>query len=98
MVKKNQTVKIGERNFEVIGRNNLSPRIFEALAARSGTIMSSLDAAWLDSFRAKDKDKTERPTYKHTVFLGRDDDGRNLRASIAVFNGGVNIQTLREVS
>ncbi|OYT39114.1 MAG: hypothetical protein B6U86_05630 [Candidatus Altiarchaeales archaeon ex4484_43] len=90
-----RVIRIHDRDFEIIGENRLTARIFEAIAARSGIIMNALDEARVASFG---NEKVEKPVYKHTILLGRDDEGHNLRAAIAVFPNSVVIQTLREVA
>lgn len=94
--KKNKARVIGihDRTFEIIGENRFTARVFEAIAARSSTIVEALDKAKMASFSGEETDK---PFYKHTILLGRDEEGRNLRASIAVFPNSVVVQTLREV-
>ncbi|RLI90243.1 MAG: hypothetical protein DRO89_06200 [Candidatus Altiarchaeales archaeon] len=92
---KGKVIRINDRDFEIIGENRFTARIFEAIAARSGIIMNALDEARIASF---EKEKVEKPVYKHTIFLGRDDEGHNLRAAIAVFPNSVVIQTLREIA
>lgn len=91
---KGKVVRIHDRDFEVIGENRLTARIFEAIAARSGIIMSALDEARASSFG---EGKPDKPTYKHTVLLGKDGEGHNLRASITVFPNSVVVQTLKEI-
>lgn len=88
-------VKIGGKEYDVIGENKLTARIFEAVTARGSTIAEALDKAWKDNYSKKEGDKV-KPTYKHFVYLGKDDNGKNLRAGIAVFNNSVVVQTLRE--
>lgn len=90
-----KVIKIGEREFEIISENRFRARVFEAVAARSSIIMDALDQARAASF-AKEEGKKERPKYKHTILLGKDDEGHNLRANIAVFPNSVVIQTLKE--
>jgi len=88
-------VTIGSKEYDVIGENKLTTRIFEAVVARSSTIAEALDKAWRDGFNRKEGEKT-KPAYRHTVYLGSDDNGKNLRAGIAVFSNSVVVQTLRE--
>jgi len=88
-------VKIGTKEYDIIGENKLTARIFEAVTARSSTITEALDQAWQESYRKKPGERP-KPTYRHTVYLGRDDNGKGLRAGIAVFNNSVVVQTLRE--
>lgn len=90
-----KVIRIGERDFEIIGENRFGARVFEAVAARSSIIIDALDRARLASF-AKEEGEKEKPIYKHTILLGKDDEGHNLRANIAVFPNSVVIQTLRE--
>ncbi|RLI92655.1 MAG: hypothetical protein DRO95_01800 [Candidatus Altiarchaeales archaeon] len=87
-------IDIQDRSFEVIGENRFTTRVFEAIAARSSTIMEALDKARMASLSGEE---IEKPFYKHTILLGRDEEGRNLRASIAVFPNSVVVQTLREM-
>ncbi len=91
-----KVVTIGDRKFEIMNENRLSARIFEAIAARSSTITEALDRARLESFN-RDESETVKPTYKHTMLLGKDDEGHNLRANISVFPNSVVVQTLREI-
>lgn len=91
-----KTVKFGDREFELMGENRFSERIFEAIAARSSAIMDALDEARKEAFERKEGLK-ERPAYKHTILLGKDEEGKNLRATIAVFNNSVVVQTFREI-
>jgi len=91
-----KTVKFGDREFELLSENRISERVFEAIAARSSAIMQALDEARRLAFERKEGLK-ERPAYKHTILLGKDEDGKNLRATIAVFNNGVIVQTFREI-
>ncbi|MFH1125619.1 MAG: hypothetical protein V1703_00705 [Candidatus Altiarchaeota archaeon] len=88
-------VTIGNKEYDVIGENKLTARIFEAVTARSSTIADALDRAWRENYGRKEGEKS-KPTYKHTIYLGRDDNGKNLRAGIAVFNNSVVVQTLKE--
>ncbi|MDD5111198.1 MAG: hypothetical protein PHG85_01475 [Candidatus Altiarchaeota archaeon] len=88
-------IKIGNKEYDVIGENKLTARIFEAVVARSSTIADGLDRAWKENYKRKEGE-TPKPTYKHTIYLGRDDNGKNLRAGIAVFNNSVVVQTLKE--
>ena len=88
-------VKIGEKEYDVIGENKLTARVFEAVTARSSTIADAMDKAWRESYKKKEGEKS-KPTYMHTVYLGKDDNGKNLRAGIAVFNNSLVVQTLRE--
>lgn len=90
-----KVIKIGGREFEIISENRFGARVFEAVAARSSIIMDALDQARAASF-TKEEGEKERPMYKHTILLGKDDEGHNLRANIAVFPNSVVIQTLRE--
>lgn len=92
--KEYKIVDIQNRAFEIIGENRFTARVFEAIAARSSTIMEALDKARMASLSGKE---VEKPFYKHTILLGRDEEGRNLRASIAVFPNSVVVQTLREI-
>jgi hypothetical protein len=95
--KNKKLVRIKNREFEILGENRFSARIFEAILARGAIIMDSLDKARIQSFeKGKSSRGGERPVYKHTILLGRDDEGHNLRASIAVFENSVVVQTLRE--
>jgi hypothetical protein len=91
-----KTVKFGDREFELLTENRLSERVFEAIAARSSAIMQALDEARKEAYERREGLK-ERPSYKHTILLGKDEDGRNLRATIAVFNNSVVLQTFREI-
>lgn len=88
-------ITIGKKEYEVIGENKLTARIFEAVTTRSSAIAEAMDRAWRESYGRKEGEKV-KPTYKHTIYLGRDDNGKNLRAGIAVFNNSVVVQTLRE--
>lgn len=88
-------ITIGTKEYDVIGENKFTARIFEAVTARSSTIAEALDKAWRENYNKKEGEKS-RPTYKHTVYLGKDDNGKNLRAGIAVFNNSVVVQTLKE--
>ena len=88
-------IKIGNKKYDVIGENKLTARIFEAITARSSTIADALDRAWRENYRKKEGEKV-MPTYKHTIYLGKDDKGKNLRAGVAVFQNSVVVQTLRE--
>ena len=90
-----KNVTIGSKEYDVIGENKLTSRIFEAVVARSSSIAEALDKAWRDGFNRKEGEKS-KPTYRHTVYLGRDDAGKNLRAGIAVFQNSVVVQTLKE--
>jgi len=90
-----KNVTIGKTEYEVIGENKLTARIFEAVTARSSLIAEALDKAWRQSYDKKEGEKT-KPTYKHTIYLGKDDNGKNLRAGVAVFPNSVVVQTMRE--
>lgn len=90
-----RVVAIGERRFEILSEYRINPSVFEALSARSAIVMNALDRARRDAYD-REKQEREKPTYKHTIFLGQDDAGRNLRASISVFSNGVVVQTMRE--
>jgi hypothetical protein len=89
-----KVVRIHDRDFEIIGENRLTARVFEAIAARGGIIMDALDEARIASFG---EEKVEKPVYKHTILLGKDDEGHKLRAAIAVFPNSVIVQTLKEI-
>ena len=85
-------VTIGKTKYEVMNESRLTARVFEAVAARSSLIADALDNVAIEARGAEPM----KPAYKHTVFLGKSDDGRALRAGIAVFPNSVVIQTLRE--
>jgi hypothetical protein len=91
-----KTVKFGGREFELLDENRFSERVFEAVAARGSAIMNALDDARRAAFERREGLK-EKPAYKHTILLGKDDGGRNLRATIAVFNNSVVVQSFREI-
>lgn len=93
---KPKVIGIRDRTYEVIGENRFTARVFEAILARGAIIMDALDKARIGSF-TKEKGEPEKPVYKHTILLGKDDEGRNLRASVSVFSNSVVVQTLREV-
>jgi len=92
-------IRIYNREYEILNENRFSARIFEAILARGAIIMDALDKAKIRGFeRGKmSKPVKERPIYKHTILLGKDDNGHNLRASISVFENSVIVQTLREI-
>lgn len=90
-----KVIRIGEREFEIVSENRFGARVFEAVAARGSIVMNALDQARTASFTREEGEK-EKPAYKHTILLGKDDEGHNLRANIAVFLNSVVIQTLRE--
>ena len=96
MANEGKIITMRDRNYEIIGENRLTARVFEAIAARSGIIMDALDRARIASFD-KSEDEKEMPSYKHTVLLGTDEEGKRLRAGIAVFKNSVVVQTLKEV-
>lgn len=91
-----KTIRFGDREFELLDENRFSERVFEAVAARSSAIVNALDEARRRAFERKEGLK-ERPSYKHTILLGKDEAGRNLRATIAVFNNSVVVQSFREI-
>jgi len=93
---KPKIIGIHNKAYEIIGENRFTARIFEAIIARGPIIMDALDKARIASF-TKEKEETEKPVYKHTILLGKDDEGHNLRASVSVFSNSVVVQTLREV-
>lgn len=93
--KKKKFVTIKNRTYEILNEHRFSARIFEAILARGAIIMDSLDKARIQSF--EETEKKRMPTYKHTILLGKDDKGNNLRATITVFENSVVIQTLREI-
>lgn len=93
--KEAKTIKVGKKEYEVIGSNKVTARIFEALVARASLITDALDKArWKDN---RTEDNKLKPSYKHTILLGRDDNKKDLRASVAVFPNSVVVQTLREI-
>jgi len=94
---KRKIVTISGRKFEVLNESRISARVFEALAARSSSILEAMDRARLESLDKEGEFKPSPPAYKHTIFLGSDENGKMLRASISAFANQVIIQTLREV-
>ncbi|MEM4347846.1 MAG: hypothetical protein QW802_04605 [Candidatus Altiarchaeota archaeon] len=94
-LKEKKVVEIHKKEYEVLSVNRFSTRIFEAIIARGPVIMDALDKAKLKSFE-KGKEESKKPIYKHTILLGKDDNGHNLRATISVFENSVVVQTLRE--
>ncbi|VVB55027.1 Uncharacterised protein [uncultured archaeon] len=89
-----KTVTIGKTKYDLMNESRMSARVFEAVAARASLITAALDNVALEKRGAEGV----KPAYKHTVFLGKSEDGRNLRAGVAVFPNSVVIQTLKEAA